>query len=130
MHQSGKKQDHFYRLGCCRELHALHFLPTINKLNLSRVIYHHTRFYMGIYIRLNIIPNKISKKDWNSTYKEAEQLINSYPFLDIVSDKDTYSCSWNYADSPSEKPIKYCNDNIGFRMFGDLVTMETAESFE
>jgi len=85
---------------------------------------------MGIYIRLNIIPEQISKKDWNSAYKEAEQLIKAYPFLDVASDDDTYGCSWNYADSSSERPIKYCNNNIGFRMSGNLVTMETAESFE
>ncbi len=85
---------------------------------------------MGIYIRLNIIPDQISKKDWNSAYKEAEQLINAYPFLDVASDDDAYGCSWNYADSPSEGPIEYCDNNIGFRMSGDLVTMKTAESFE
>lgn len=85
---------------------------------------------MGIYISLNIIPDQISAKDWDSVYKEAEQLINAYPFLDIFSDENSYDCSWNYADSPSEKPIKYCNNNIGFRMCGDLVTMESGESFE
>ena len=85
---------------------------------------------MGIYIRLNIIADQISKKDWNSVYKESEQLINAYPFLDIASDDDAYGCPWNYADSPSERPIKYCGNNIGFRMSGDLVSMETAESFE
>jgi len=85
---------------------------------------------MGIHIRLNILPDKISKNDWNSVYQEAKQLINAYPFLDIISDEDTYSCSWHYADSPSQKPIKCCKNNIGFRMSGDLITMQTAESFE
>jgi hypothetical protein len=85
---------------------------------------------MGIFIKLDIVPNKINIIDWNSTFGEAEQLIKAYPFLDIVCDEDSYDCSWHYADSPLARPINYCNNNIGFRMCGDLISMETAESFE
>ncbi|MCC8397944.1 MAG: hypothetical protein LN569_01260 [Rickettsia endosymbiont of Labidopullus appendiculatus] len=84
---------------------------------------------MGIFIELKIVPNKINVVDWNSTYDEAKQLINSYPFLDAVGD-DSYGCSWTYAVHSSEIPIQYCNNNLGFRMLGDLVSMEMAESFE
>ena len=85
---------------------------------------------MGIFIKLKIVPDKISVSAWDSTYKEAIKLIQAYPFLDIVSDETSYNCLWNYADSPSGRPIRYCNNNIGFRIFGDLITMEMAESFE
>lgn len=84
---------------------------------------------MGIFIKLEIVPDKISLDSWNSTYKEAVKLIQAYPFLDIVS-QDLDNCSWNYADTPTETPIQYCQNNIGFRLFGDLITMHTAESFE
>ncbi|MFP3011675.1 MAG: hypothetical protein ACEY3D_01355 [Rickettsia sp.] len=84
---------------------------------------------MGIFIKLEIVPDKISLDSWHSTYKEAVKLIQAYPFLDIVS-QDLDNCSWNYADTPTETPIQYCQNNIGFRLFGDLITMHTAKSFE
>ena len=40
---------------------------------------------MGIFIKLKIVPDKISVSSWDSTYKEAIQLIQAYPFLDIVN---------------------------------------------
>jgi hypothetical protein len=85
---------------------------------------------MGIFIKLDTVPANISKKSWDLAYKEAAQLIQAYPFLDIVSDRASYDCVWNYADRPEERRIPYCNNQIGFRLCGDLVTMETAESFE
>lgn len=85
---------------------------------------------MGIFIKLEIVPNKISKTNWEATYLEAIQLIRAYPFLDIVSDSSMYDCKWVYADGSSERPIPYCDNHVGFRMIGDLRTMERAESFE
>jgi hypothetical protein len=85
---------------------------------------------MGIFIKLEIVPAHISEKSWDSAYNEASQLIAAYPFLDNVSDNTSYDCAWNYADKAVERRIPYCDNQIGFSMCGDLVTMETAESFE
>lgn len=85
---------------------------------------------MGIFVQLKIIPHKINKSDWEAAYLEAKQLIQAYPFLDISCDTDSYNCEWNYADSPLEEPIRFCDNYVGFRLRGDLRTMRRGESFE
>jgi len=85
---------------------------------------------MGIFVQLKIVPHKINKSNWEATYLEAKKLIQAYPFLDISCDTDSYNCEWNYADSPSEEPIRYCGNYVGFRLRGDLRTMRRGESFE
>lgn len=40
---------------------------------------------MGV-LNLDIIPNKIDQKEWETVYQETLQLINVYPFADIKTD--------------------------------------------
>lgn len=85
---------------------------------------------MGIFIKLRVMPNKITQKQWGAVYEEAAQLIHAYPFLDIFSDNKKYDCEWSYVERAKEHTISYCNNELGFRLIGDIVTMRFAESFE
>ena len=87
---------------------------------------------MGVYIFLDIMPNHIGEKEWDSVYGESLQLINAYPFMDKIVDKVTYDESWVYVDRSKQRELPYSSDVslIGWHIFGDLESMMTAESIE
>lgn len=84
---------------------------------------------MGIYIGLEIIPNKINKEDWQKVFEETLQLICSYPFATLITeDIDGYKrivldrTEWKYVNG-------YGRQEKYWKINGDLESKETGESF-
>jgi hypothetical protein len=84
---------------------------------------------MGIYIHLNIMPHQIDPAQWERVYEESLELIKAYPFADEFEDRETYGCRWVYLDRTIERGIPFMNYQQGWHTFGDLQSMQTAESF-
>ncbi|MFD0713811.1 hypothetical protein [Paenibacillus sp. GCM10027626] len=85
---------------------------------------------MGISIHLRIMPNKIESAEWESVYKESLELIKAYPFLDRIVDRKTYGCDWMYVDRAKERVLESEGCPVGWHVFGDADSMQTAESFK
>ena len=85
---------------------------------------------MGIFVNLDIIPDEISQKEWESVYDETLTLIEAYPFMDKIRDTEKYGSTWVYTDKTRERKLKLDNSyQIGWHAFGDMLTMLSAESF-
>ena len=39
---------------------------------------------MGVYLELDILPHMIDKLKWQEVYMETLELINAYPFTDVI----------------------------------------------
>ncbi len=78
---------------------------------------------MGVMIFLDIDFTSISKKKWESVYEESLLLIDKYPFMDKLVDKQTYSESFIYSDRTRERLLTpWYPDYKGWRSIGDLNT--------
>jgi hypothetical protein len=84
---------------------------------------------MGVFIKLDIIPDKIDPNEWESVYEESLLLLNSYCFMDRIVDNEKYGCNWVYTIGSAERILKECKNKLGWYTFGDTVTMKNAESF-
>jgi hypothetical protein len=84
---------------------------------------------MGIFINLDIIPHKIGIKEWKNVYYEALKLVNAYPFMDKLTNRDLYNCAWVYVDKTRERKMESFDNEIGFNIIGDMVTMKIGEHF-
>jgi hypothetical protein len=83
---------------------------------------------MGIFIRLNFDPRGVKKSAWRKAYSESLKLLNAYEFCNIVNDTETFSdCKWIYARRAGE--CKLYDGQTGWRVCGDLPTLNNAESF-
>ncbi len=85
---------------------------------------------MGIFIKLNVLMDKIEEKEWEAVYQESLQLINAYSFADRIVDKESSSRDWVYLDRSRERVLKPWHDEVGWYTIGNLETMETAEDFK
>src|SRR5699024_9693012 len=61
---------------------------------------------MGVYIYLNILPDKIGEKEWENVYEESLKLIQAYSFMDSSVDVETYGIPWRYAHCAEEKEME------------------------
>jgi len=86
---------------------------------------------MGVFINLNLLPDLIDEFAWTSVYQETLQLINAYPFLSKVVDKNTFDKPWIYVTRAEETKIPVSSDYSyqGWHVIGDDVSMNSAESF-
>ncbi|GAB3804296.1 hypothetical protein [Virgibacillus kimchii] len=86
---------------------------------------------MGIYIYMDILPNKIDKEEWERVYEESLQLVLAYPFMDDEVDLETYGEMWRYAlrTDETEMEFDYNDHQPGWHLYGDYETMLGAESF-
>ncbi|MDC3413865.1 hypothetical protein NC797_08755 [Aquibacillus sp. 3ASR75-11] len=86
---------------------------------------------MGVYVLMDILPNKIGKEEWESVYEESLELIKAYPFMDSTVDYETYRVPWKYVHRPTEEEMEfgYKDFYLGWHVFGDYETMLSAESF-
>lgn len=83
---------------------------------------------MGIFIRLNFDPRGVKKSAWRKAYSESLKLLNAYEFCNIVNDTETFSdCKWIYARRAGE--CELYDGQTGWRVCGDLPTLNNAESF-
>ncbi|MDF2925434.1 MAG: hypothetical protein K0R57_4348 [Paenibacillaceae bacterium] len=85
---------------------------------------------MGVYIRLEILPYEIDPWEWEQVYEESLLLLEAYPFLDLLIDEKTYKVIWTYVDRAKERVLKQAGGERGWQVFGDEVTLQTAESFQ
>jgi len=87
---------------------------------------------MGVYIYLNILPDKIGEKEWENVYEESLKLIQAYSFMDSSVDVETYGIPWRYAHCAEEKEMEtdFNETSKGWHVFGDYRTMLGAESFQ
>jgi len=86
---------------------------------------------MGVYITLNILPNKIGKKEWENVYGESLKLIQGYSFMDSSVDVETYGIQWQFVHRTEEREMEHAfgKKSRGWHVFGDYKTMLAAESF-
>lgn len=84
---------------------------------------------MGVNIYLDILPHEITEDEWEEVYEETLQILSAYPFVDIVTDQDTYNCNWRYMTRTKERTIRFIDNEVGWHTVGDEVTLRTAESF-
>lgn len=85
---------------------------------------------MGVYIRLKILPNEMEPAEWERVYEESLLLLEAYPFLDLILDEETHKVMWSYMDRSRERPLKQAGGGLGWHVFGDEISLQTAESFE
>lgn len=85
---------------------------------------------MGVYIRLEILPNEMDPQEWERVYEESLLLLEAYPFLDLLLDEETYRVIWAYVDRARERPLPQVGGKRGWHVFGDEISLQTAESFE
>ena len=85
---------------------------------------------MGIFVNLDIIPSKISETEWTKAYEECLNLVNAYHFMDKIIDNSTYSLPWIYTQKTTERKLSHIHNEIGFYIFGDMLSLQTAENFE
>lgn len=76
---------------------------------------------MGVYIYLNILPDKIGEKEWENVYEESLKLIQAYSFMDSSVDVETYGIPWRYAHCAEEKEMEtdFNEASKGWHVFGD-----------
>lgn len=86
---------------------------------------------MGVYILMDIIPDRINDTEWENVYNESLELIRAYPFLDKTVDKDTYGENWVYVERTKEMTWDWDGDGsyVGWHVIGDERSMLIAESF-
>lgn len=85
---------------------------------------------MGVYIRLKLLPYEMNQKEWEQVYEESLLLLEAYPFLDLLEDEETHRISWVYVDRAKERPLKQAGGELGWHVFGDEMSLQTAESFQ
>lgn len=44
-------------------------------------------FDMGIYIYLDIVPERITQEQWKEVYNKSLKILDEFPFMDIVKKK-------------------------------------------
>ncbi|QQK74918.1 hypothetical protein HUG15_04405 [Salicibibacter cibarius] len=87
---------------------------------------------MGVYIFMDILPNEIDPDEWEDVYEESLQLIDAYPFLDNTVDTETHGVIWRYGHRAKELEMDFDHDyrrQLGWHVFGDYPSMQSAESF-
>lgn len=84
---------------------------------------------MGVYIGLDIIPNKINKEEWKKVYIESLELIRAYPFAEYILDE--YNGEERYVLDIAKEKLKDDNfkESRYWKIYGDLKTKETGEVF-
>ncbi|MDA3941685.1 MAG: hypothetical protein PF693_20640 [Spirochaetia bacterium] len=80
-------------------------------------------------INLEIMPNKITNKEWEHVYEETLELIEAYPFMDKIIIEEKYDTTWIYADRTRERKLHPWYDDFGWYVIGDMKTGEHAENF-
>ncbi|MDI7744048.1 hypothetical protein QMK38_18725 [Lysinibacillus fusiformis] len=79
---------------------------------------------MGTYIRLSVLPHRISQKDWKRVYKETVILMQAYDFAEIKEKKLFDTQIPVYVKSKEhEEPSRY------WETCGDLGSKKFAETF-
>ncbi|MEW9110042.1 MAG: hypothetical protein AB2374_11890 [Cytobacillus gottheilii] len=84
---------------------------------------------MGIYVGLDIIPQKISQEEWQNVFEETLQLIKAYPFAtQNVDNVDGFKRL--VLDRTEEQFVEgYGPEEKYWKINGDLESKETGESF-
>lgn len=84
---------------------------------------------MGIYIGIDIIPNKINEQDWEIVFEETLQLIQAYPFATLNVDS-VNGFKRVVLERAKEQYIEGFEEEEGYwKINGDLKSKETGESF-
>lgn len=79
---------------------------------------------MGISLVLEIIPEKIDKKEWENVYEETLKLINEYPFAMLKNDK-----AYGIDRFVLDETVELGDEDKYWEICGDLETKERAETF-
>src|SRR6056297_1881057 len=85
---------------------------------------------MGIVIELSVDFSRITQDQWTAVYEETLQLIEQYPFMEKVVDRDSYDETMIYADRTKERYLSpWYPDTLGWFSIGDLGSFEHTETF-
>lgn len=85
---------------------------------------------MGISVLLKVNFNGITEKQWVDAYEESLILLQGYPFMDKISDEESYDVKWIYADRSRERYLTpWMPEEQGWYTIGDMVTHQVAEDF-
>lgn len=84
---------------------------------------------MGIYIGIDIIPNKINEQDWKVVFEETLQLIQAYPFATLNMDS-VNGFKRLVLERAKKQYIEGFEEEEGYwKINGDLKSKDTGESF-
>ena len=85
---------------------------------------------MGISISLQVDFQHVSQAKWESVYRESLRLIEAYPFMDKIVDKETFKTTFFYVDRTRERRLApWYPDTQGWYVIGDMQSFAHAESF-
>lgn len=85
---------------------------------------------MGVYIGLDIITNRIDALKWEAVYKETLQLLQAYPFADLITE-DVDGLQRVVLDKAKEQYENDHGETIRYwKTCGDLDTKEMGETFQ
>ncbi|MDZ7794877.1 MAG: hypothetical protein U5P10_14655 [Spirochaetia bacterium] len=85
---------------------------------------------MGIVIELSVDFSWITQDQWTAVYEETLQLIEQYPFMEKIVDRDSYDETMIYADRTKERYLSpWYPDKLGWFTIGDLASFEHTETF-
>lgn len=79
---------------------------------------------MGVSLVLEVIPEKIDKKEWENVYEEALKLIEAYP-LAMLKNEKAYGIDRLVLD----RTVELGDENKYWEICGDLETKERGETF-
>lgn len=84
---------------------------------------------MGIYVGLDVMPNKINQEDWQSVFEETVQLIQAYPFA-TLKEENVNGFKRLVLDRAEVQYVGgYGREGRYWKVNGDLDSKETGEGF-
>ncbi|ACV64691.1 hypothetical protein Dtox_4002 [Desulfofarcimen acetoxidans DSM 771] len=83
---------------------------------------------MGIYMRLDIIPEYINPDEWKEVYLESLQLLKAYPFVRLIEESVNGIPRLIYCNNPEENLDDEYQRH--WRVSGDSETKKTGETFD
>lgn len=84
---------------------------------------------MGIYVGLDVMPNKIKQEDWQKVFEETMQLIQAYPFA-MLKEENVDGFKRLVLDRAEVQYVEgYGAEEKYWKINGDLESKETGEGF-
>lgn len=83
---------------------------------------------MGIYIGLNIFPERITAEDWREVYQETLELLDAYPFMDCIWEEKN-GIKYYFARRSQHRDNLFDRGFAGWQSVGDMKTGYNTEEF-
>lgn len=84
---------------------------------------------MGVYIGLDVMPNKIYQEDWQRVFEESMQLIQAYPFATLKEENVNGFKRFVLDRAEGQYVEGYGGEGRYWKVNGDLDSKETGEGF-